>query len=154
MADPTAKLLLEIVNAYENTPRALLAHNARRAMEPLKLTERQQYLWIADLCGTGRDSTYFWFAPNRESKIPLRVVARMADALGVSPFVFFELSAEPSEIQLRRKKPRPSYEAAVAELLHSHPEKSIREMAAELGVAQQTVRRHLMNIKEKKNERT
>lgn len=149
MAEETARLLLRIVTEYEAASRESLIRNVRKAMEPLGLTEHQQYHWLADLCGTKRDSSYSWFAPSRDAKIPLRVLARAAAALDISPFVFFERSGDAPDMPMRRKKLRSDCrEDAVRELYRKNPEKTAAEMAAELGLARGTVQRHLKHITE------
>lgn len=145
--DIPAEKMLEIISLHENIKRETLAYNVRQAMQSLHLSEKEEYLWLAELCDTTRNTTYSWFAPHRDSKVPLKVLLKISIALKVPLYPL--LTNEPIKpVNLRRSKfLRPSYEAAVRSYRKRHPTASIAETAKDLGIAEVTVRRHLKHMK-------
>lgn len=138
-----ARAMLALMEKYEEIPRAVLAMNVRYAMKELGLTDRDECVWLANLFKTTRNTTYSWFAPNREAKVPLKVVLTVSIRLGVSLDTLLDSSVKITSEQLRIGKERPNFKNKVLQCAEAHPEWTIRQIADELKVGTQTVRRHL-----------
>lgn len=149
--EPSA--LLYLFEQYEQIPRDLLAHRAQALMEKYGIRKANQPFWLAELLGTTRNTTYSWFAPNRDAKIPLKVIAQLAYQFKVSIDWFAGISAETEPTSLRKHRARPSYEEAVWNLHIQKPELSPKQIAEELGIACETVRRHLLHCKEQERHK-
>lgn len=69
------------VNAYEETDRVSIALNTIEKVEQFtKLTDTRKICeWVMKCSDYGQYKTvYTWIAPNRTSKVPLKVIIRMA----------------------------------------------------------------------------
>ena len=148
--DKLARNMLDLIEKYEEIPRAALAMNVRYAMKELGLTERGECIWLANLFKTTRNTTYSWFAPNRESKVPLKVVLTISLSLDVPLDKLLDSSVRVTREQLRIGKERISYKEAVFECADAHPDWSLKEIALNLEIDEDTVRRHL-NIRNELN---
>lgn len=144
-----AVTMLALIEQYEAVPRAVLAKNVRNAMAQLGLTERGECLWLAKLFNTTRNTTYSWLAPNRYAKVPLKVVVKLAITLDIPLERLLDTSIKRTNEQLRRKKERSNYKEDVLDCAKAHPEWSIKQIASELEICAETVRRHLKLSKEK-----
>lgn len=73
--------ILKIINAYEETDRVSIALNTIEKVEQFtKLTDTRKICeWVMKCSDYGQYKTvYTWIAPNRTSKVPLKVIIRMA----------------------------------------------------------------------------
>lgn len=143
------RAMLALMEQYEEIPRAVLAMNVRYAMKSLGLTDRGECVWLANLFHTTRNTTYSWLAPNRQAKVPLKVVVILALRLDVPLDTLLDSSMRITNEQLRKRDERPSYKKEVLDCADAHPDWSTKEIAAELKICDDTVRRHIRSRQEK-----
>ena len=148
MSEITASQILEVINRYDAISREELAYNLRKAMGMPTTAFKEQDYWLANLCGTTRNTTYSWFAPHRNSKAPLKVVAQIAETLSIPFMRLLEPPDKEANTELRKKSKRnTSFENDIMIYSKKYPDKSIAEIALDLGISDETVRRHLKNYK-------
>ena len=135
--------LLALIEQHEKIHRAVLANNVRNAMKQLELSEYDECVWLANLFNTTRNTTYSWLAPNRESKLPFKAVVRLAVKLNVPLQILLDTSVNITSEELRRNKERPNYRDSVLTCAEENPEWSVKQIALELKISENTVRRHL-----------
>ena len=79
--DPSA--VLELIDAYESISRTQLIQNFYYILATKGISRQKVYYWLAGFIGTTRNTTYSWFAPNRDAKIPLKVLLQVSIQLNV-----------------------------------------------------------------------
>lgn len=149
MTGLTAEQLYAVITQYDRLSREMLAYNVRSALSDRSIPESEQYYVIADLCSTTRNTTYSWFAPHRDAKIPLKVIARIAVMLEIPLQTLLSVPDPSIDITIRHKARRSSYESSVAVYSRKYPKKSIQQIADDLGIAEGTVRRHMKHLLER-----
>ncbi len=142
--------LLELIEAYESTSRPVIAYNVRDCLMSFGISGNAMYYWLADLLGTTRNTTYSWFAPNRDAKFPLKALLKVSLALEIPVQSLLESDKQAVSYDLRQKKERPSYEREIKAYLHDHPGAGAKEISNVLNIAYETARRHLSHIKDEK----
>ena len=105
------------------------------------------YHWLANLLSTTRNTTYSWFAPNRDAKFPLKALLQLSLSLEVPVERLLNSGEHTNNYIIRQKKERPSYEAEIKTYLQSHPGASAKEIANSLNISSETARRHLLHLK-------
>ena len=142
--------MLKIINAYEETDRVSIALNTIEKVEQFtKLTDTRKICeWVMKCSDYGQYKTvYTWIAPNRTSKVPLKVIIRMAIKMDIPIEEFLKKNDHASRDDLRREKAkRSSNEVIVENFIRENPEATLKEIAAALNLREGTIRRHLENL--------
>lgn len=142
--DPS--IVLELIESYEAISRSQLIQNLYGIFADRGISRKSVYSWLADLLGTTRNTTYSWFAPNRDAKIPLKALLRVSIFLSTPIYEMLDITAKNCTVAIRQKKNRPSFEAAVSDYYRDHPGASVGEIASALGITNGTARRHLLHL--------
>lgn len=148
--EPSA--VLKLIDAYESISRTQLIQNLYCIFADKGISRESVYHWLAGFLGTTRNTTYSWFAPNRDAKIPLKVLLRISICLNIPIIEMLDSTQYHDAVPIRRNDKRPSYEDAVAEYYRDHPGAGAREIAGALGIAIGTARRHLLHLEAKSKE--
>lgn len=147
-----AKEMLCFIEKYEAISRNNLALNIRNAMKKITTTHKLQEYWLAELCGTKRDSVYAWLGPSRTLKVPLKVVVLLSLKLNIPIEKLLEITAQSSEKLRHGAVQKISNATSIIEYHNKHPEKSEKEIAENLRISENTVRRHLKIYFEREKE--
>ena len=139
--------LNNLIDIYEAMPRDVLAFNIKKAL-PQGLNVKNQVKWLAEhhiSTGMHAETTaYSWIAPNKSSKMPFSSLVKLAIALECTIGEILDDKHSPENINLRTKQVRSNSKfQSVLELKQNNPEISVKEIAANLHIHENTVRRHL-----------
>lgn len=149
MIDRDAEWILNIFSMYEKISRKSLAYNIGQMLDRCNLPKKGRYSYLGKLCGLERETIHSWLGPNREAKMPLKYVALICYSKNFSLTAILTPPKNENEINLRiSPKRNDSYEKEVIALYKSNPSMTVYEIAAELNIADVTVRRHLKNYQE------
>lgn len=142
--------MLKIINAYEETDRVSIALNTiEKVKQFTKLTDTRKISeWIMQYSDyTQYKTVYTWISPNRTSKVPLKVIIRMAIKMDIPIEEFLKKNDHASRDDLRREKTkRSSSEVMVENFVNENPEATLKEIATALNLREGTIRRHLENL--------
>lgn len=146
-----AEKILYFIEKYEAISRNNLALNLRNAMKKITSTHKLQEYWLAELCGTKRDSVYAWLGPSRTIKAPLKVVVLLSLELNIPIEKLLEITLQSSDELRQGAVQRISNQTRIIEYHNKHPEKSVKEIAESLKISENAVRRHLKIYLEREN---
>lgn len=147
-----AEKMLCLIEKYEAISRNNLALNIRNAMKKITTTHKLQEYWLAELCGTKRDSVYAWLGPSRTLKAPLKVVVLLSLKLNIPIEKLLEITAQSSDELRHGAVQKISNASRIIEYHNKYPEKSLKEIAEYLRISENTVRRHLKIYSEREND--
>lgn len=148
MSDKDAKQILHIISMYEKISRKALAYNIGHLLDERGHPRKGRNAFLGKLCGLERETLQSWLGPNRESKMPLKVVALLCVRFGFSLTEVLKPPPNEDAIILRVGPNRiDSYEKEVVALYKENPNIPISEIAEKLNITEVTVRRHLKNYK-------
>lgn len=139
--------LLKLIEKYDNCGRDVVAYRIHEIMSPLHLGVVKESRWLIENITKDQyayDTIRSWFASNRDSKFPLKFLIQLAMYFDVPIETFLQKPSE--KIDLRYNKARPNYEASVAAYIREFPEATIENIANDLHITTNTVRRHLKHI--------
>lgn len=139
--------VLKLIENYESASRAAVICNVRNILMEYGISGNAVYHWLANLLNTTRNTTYSWFAPNRDAKFPLKALLQLSLSLGIPLERLLDCGEHANNYIIRQKKERPTYEAEIKTYLQSHPGASAKDIANSLSISSETARRHLLHIK-------
>lgn len=150
MLDRDAEWILNIISMHEKISRKALAYNIGRMLDKHEYPKRGRNGYLGKLCGLERETLHSWLGPDREAKMPLKMVAILCVRLGFSLTEVLKPPPDEDSIILRvYPKRSDSYENEVVSMYKENPDIAVSEIAERLNITEVTVRRHLKNYKEK-----
>ena len=154
MPDTTEKdvllKMIHLMDLYENTDRVSIALNVLDAVEAFTGMKRRKAVceWVGSLSGYSEYKTvYSWLSPHRESKVPFKVLLKIAVATGCPVERLLKKKDCADRVMLKeRASKKTNMENAVRLYVHAHPEDSLHDIALNLAISEVTVRRHLEHL--------
>lgn len=146
-----AEIILEAMELYDSLDRKELIVAVIKATQHMQLTDIGLRRWIGRLCGTTQEVVYSWMGESRVSKIPLKVLAKIAIELHIPLSHLLVHNEAALNMDFRKNPERMNYRELVMDYREEHPDESVREIAEQLNIAQFTVRRHLVQSIENEN---